>query len=150
VGPESHGELVGPALSTFSYVTTDGARTASASVSVTVQSTAQATNLTGAGLAGNNLERKDQAELLGNVPLLHSVGRRGTTLGQRAAIGRQLDQSQRSGNYVGSITLTAGQKYDIRMEYFEKGGKATATLSWSSPSQPKETIPVDVLYLEAP
>ena len=36
--------------------------------------------------------------------------------------------------------MTAGQTYDIRIEYFDRGGSATAQLSWSSPSTPEEII----------
>lgn len=46
----------------------------------------------------------------------------------------------------GSITLTAGQKYSIRMEYFENSGNAVAQLRWKSSSQAKEIIPQSVLY----
>jgi hypothetical protein len=35
----------------------------------------------------------------------------------------------------------AGQKYDIRMDYFEDTGGAVAELRWSSPSTPKQIIP---------
>jgi hypothetical protein len=41
----------------------------------------------------------------------------------------------------GTISLVAGQYYDIRMDYYENSGDAEAHLSWSSPSQPKEIIP---------
>jgi hypothetical protein len=41
----------------------------------------------------------------------------------------------------GQITLQAGQKYDIKLEYFENGGKAVCKLLWSSPSQSKQIIP---------
>jgi hypothetical protein len=46
----------------------------------------------------------------------------------------------------GTITLTAGQKYDIKMEYYEGGVTAVAKLLWSSPSQAKEVIPQSRLY----
>lgn len=46
----------------------------------------------------------------------------------------------------GSITLTGGQRYDIRMDFYENGGGALATLSWSSPSLAKEIIPQSQLY----
>jgi PA14 domain len=39
-----------------------------------------------------------------------------------------------------SIGLTAGQTYDVRMDYYESGGGATARLTWSSPSTPEEVI----------
>ncbi len=45
-----------------------------------------------------------------------------------------------------TILLTAGQKYDIRMEYYENGGAATAKLLWSSARQAKQVIPQSQLY----
>jgi glucose/arabinose dehydrogenase len=50
----------------------------------------------------------------------------------------------------GTIALTAGQRYDIRMEFYENGGLATARLSWSSPSTPKSIVPRSQLYSQAP
>ena len=47
---------------------------------------------------------------------------------------------------TGSITLQAGVRYDIRMDYFHAGGNAQAFLSWYSPSQPQEIIPTTCLY----
>ena len=41
----------------------------------------------------------------------------------------------------GTITLVAGQTYDLKMEYFENGGGAVAKLSWASPSTAKQIIP---------
>ena len=41
----------------------------------------------------------------------------------------------------GTITLSAGVRYDIRLEYYEKGGSALVQLLWSSPSLPKQIIP---------
>jgi hypothetical protein len=46
----------------------------------------------------------------------------------------------------GSIALQAGQKYAIKMEYYENTGNATATLSWSSASQAKQIIPQSQLF----
>jgi hypothetical protein len=46
----------------------------------------------------------------------------------------------------GTITLTAGQRYDITLEFYENGGGAMAKLLWSSPSQAKEIIPQSQLY----
>ena len=34
----------------------------------------------------------------------------------------------------GTITLVAGQKYDIKLEYFDFKGPASVVLLWSSPS----------------
>jgi regulation of enolase protein 1 (concanavalin A-like superfamily) len=48
--------------------------------------------------------------------------------------------------YTGTIALTAGQKYDIKMEYFENYGGASALLEWSSPSQARQVIPQSQLF----
>jgi len=48
--------------------------------------------------------------------------------------------------WSGNISLTAGTKYDIRMEYYENTGGAVARLSWSSASQAKQIIPQTQLY----
>lgn len=41
----------------------------------------------------------------------------------------------------GTINLTAGTQYDIKLEYFENKGNAQVKLYWSSKSQEKEIIP---------
>ena len=46
----------------------------------------------------------------------------------------------------GTIALNANQKYDIKVEYYENGGGALATLSWSSSSQAKQIVPKESLY----
>ncbi len=46
----------------------------------------------------------------------------------------------------GTLTLVAGQKYDIVIEYYEATGEAVAKLFWSSPSTPKAIVPQVVLY----
>ncbi|HEX2877141.1 MAG TPA: PA14 domain-containing protein [Polyangiaceae bacterium] len=46
----------------------------------------------------------------------------------------------------GSLSLTAGQKYDIKLEYYEQTGGATARLFWSSSCEPKAAIPSSQLY----
>jgi hypothetical protein len=46
----------------------------------------------------------------------------------------------------GSITLQAGQRYDIRLEYYENKGGAESRLSWSSPSQAKQIVPTSQLF----
>ena len=50
----------------------------------------------------------------------------------------------------GTITLSATQKYSVRLEYFELTGQAVAKLSWSSASQPKELIPASQLMPPSP
>ncbi|MCY3021162.1 MAG: PA14 domain-containing protein, partial [Planctomycetota bacterium] len=46
----------------------------------------------------------------------------------------------------GTITLGAGIKYDVRLEYFQGWGAAVIALAWSSPSLPREIIPQTCLY----
>jgi PKD repeat protein len=48
--------------------------------------------------------------------------------------------------WQGSIALTAGQRYNIKMEYYQNQGGAVAYLSWSSPSTTKTIIPQSQLY----
>lgn len=45
-----------------------------------------------------------------------------------------------------TIPLVAGQKVDLRMDYYENGGDAVARLLWSSPSTPKQVIPSARLF----
>ena len=45
----------------------------------------------------------------------------------------------------GTVTLTAGVRYDIRMEFYEKGGSALVQLLWSSPSLPKQILSAERL-----
>lgn len=46
----------------------------------------------------------------------------------------------------GTIVLTGGTKYDMKMEFFENTGGAVAQLSWSSLSTPKAIVPQTQLY----
>ena len=59
-------------------------------------------------------------------------------------IDRYFDQAPTE--WSGVISLQAGQLYDIRIDYFEDGGGATAQLLWSSPSVAKEIVPSTQLY----
>lgn len=43
------------------------------------------------------------------------------------------------------IKLEAGKKYDLKIEYFELGGLASAKFSWQSPSVPKAVVPASAL-----
>ena len=47
---------------------------------------------------------------------------------------------------TGAISLTAGQKYDIRMEVYENGAQAVAQLRWSAPGLAKEVVPATHLH----
>jgi hypothetical protein len=40
-----------------------------------------------------------------------------------------------------TLSLVAGQTYDLKLEFYERGGGATAKLYWSSPQQPKALVP---------
>ncbi|MEM7553097.1 MAG: PA14 domain-containing protein [Cyanobacteria bacterium P01_A01_bin.84] len=46
----------------------------------------------------------------------------------------------------GSIDLEAGQRYNIRIEYYENRGLASAELEWSSATQTREVVPSSQLY----
>jgi len=64
----------------------------------------------------------------------------------RLIIDRFVDQA--ATNHTGSIDLAAGQRYDIRLEYYENGGAAVSQLAWSSASQAFEIVPQSQLYSE--
>ena len=57
-----------------------------------------------------------------------------------------IDRWGSAATWTGSITLAADVRYNIRMEYFNRGGSARAQLSWYSPSQARQIIPVNRLY----
>lgn len=59
-------------------------------------------------------------------------------------IDRWNDNSDNEG--AGAIALTAGQSYDIKIEYYNNRGSARVSLYWSSPSQPLEIVPTSQLY----
>ena len=61
-------------------------------------------------------------------------------------INQWIDQKKEN---IGSIPLVAGQRYSVKMEFYENGAGALAQLSWSSPSQPKQIIPTSQLYTSA-
>ena len=46
----------------------------------------------------------------------------------------------------GTITLVAGQKYDIRFDFYYNYGGAAMRLLWSSPSTPKTAVPQSALF----
>ena len=54
--------------------------------------------------------------------------------------------SYQSSDRIGAINLQAGVLYDIKMEYFQGAGGASAMLSWYSNSQVKQVIPASRLY----
>jgi PA14 domain len=46
----------------------------------------------------------------------------------------------------GTITLQAGQKYDIKVDYYERTGGAVMQLNWSTPHMAQQPIPQAYLY----
>jgi hypothetical protein len=50
----------------------------------------------------------------------------------------------------GTITLVGGQRYDIRMDFFDKVVDAVARLSWTYPGQNDQVIPQWALYPSLP
>jgi predicted alpha-1,2-mannosidase len=53
---------------------------------------------------------------------------------------------QRPSEHAGEVALEAGKLYDLRMEYFENGYLANATLYWTPPRCPREVVPARDLY----
>ena len=48
--------------------------------------------------------------------------------------------------WTGTITLNAGQTYEIEMHYFDNALSAVARLLWSSASQPEQVVPNTALF----
>lgn len=53
---------------------------------------------------------------------------------------------QSTTEYAASVAMVAGQKYSIQLDYIERAGGANASLSWSSPTTPKQLIPQSQLF----
>jgi len=56
--------------------------------------------------------------------------------------------SEGSNTQSGTITLTAGEKYTISLEYVEQTGNASCMLEWMSSSQSRQVVPQIQLYTE--
>ena len=52
--------------------------------------------------------------------------------------------------YSGSLDLLPGERYDLVLEYYQHGGGAGVQLAWSAPALPRQIIPQDNLFSEAP
>ncbi len=60
-------------------------------------------------------------------------------------------QDQAATEYASQpIPLVAGQRYHIRLEWYENGAEAVCELRWSSPSTPKQVIPSGRLHPPEP
>jgi glucose/arabinose dehydrogenase len=53
-------------------------------------------------------------------------------------------------DHFGSITLVAGQRYDVRLEYYERTGDTAMRLYWQSPSQAFQIVPQRQLFSDPP
>lgn len=49
-------------------------------------------------------------------------------------------------DYSAGVSLTAGQKYDIKLDFYENAGKATVSLHWLYPGQALQVIPQGRLF----
>lgn len=49
-------------------------------------------------------------------------------------------------DYAGSVDLVGGQRYDIKVEFFNSTGGGSAVLEWNSASQLREIVPTGVLF----
>ncbi len=47
---------------------------------------------------------------------------------------------------AGTITLTAGQKYNITIDYFQGGGGSVLQMYWTAPGMPWQLVPTSQLY----
>lgn len=64
-------------------------------------------------------------------------------------IDKWVDQSATESNAVLPFNLNAGQRTNLRAEYYENGGDAVFSLSWSGPNVPKQLVPQNRLYSAA-
>ena len=55
-------------------------------------------------------------------------------------------QLQGTTSWTNAIRLQSGVRYNIRLEYFNRGGNARMSLYWYSPSQARQIIPANRLY----
>ena len=71
--------------------------------------------------------------------------------GRRVWVNNQLIIDKWTNNWstpsAGTINLTAGQKYDFKVEYFESNATANIKLEWASTQQARQVIPGSQLFL---
>ncbi len=60
-------------------------------------------------------------------------------IGGELVVDQWIDQAPTE--WSGTLPMNGGELYPVRMEYYEKGGGATARLEWESASQSREVIP---------
>ncbi len=121
-----------------------------------------ATPCAGLGNAGNwpllawalpGYNRYFYARWSGQIMPRHSEAYKFTTIsddGVRLWVGGQqvIDRWQEKGRSEdsGTVTLEAGKRYDITLEFYQNQGGAMARLFWESPSQTGEIVPSDRLF----
>ena len=103
----------------------------------------------GENISGDNFKVEWRGEVLAQFSEEYTFYT-STDDGVRLWIDEQLliDQwvPQAETEWSGKVSLTAGQRYPVKMEYFEEGGHATARLLWSSFYTPKQPIPTSQLF----
>ncbi len=103
----------------------------------------------GGGIAAETFSVRWEGEILPEFSQNYTF-RTTTDDGVRLWINDQqiIDQwvAQGATPHTGTINLTANNKVNIRMEYYEATGSASAKLEWSSSSQPWEIIPQNLLF----
>lgn len=80
----------------------------------------------------------------------HTISDDGTRLwvNNQLVVDSWIDQGPTE--HTGDITLEAGKRYDIKLEFYENGGGAVMRLLWSSLSTPTGVIPMTQLYAPTP
>jgi hypothetical protein len=102
-----------------------------------------------AELGGDNFSVRWEGQLeapASGTFTLHTVSNDGVRLwvnGKR--IIDQWNQQSRT-EHKGTIELKAGQRYNVRMEFFEAAGTATAQLAWSGPGWSRTIVPTTNLF----
>ena len=78
----------------------------------------------------------------------HTVSDDGVRLwvDDKLIIDEWIDQGATKHTSTSTIQMTAGHKYDIKLEYFQHGGAASVKLFWSAPGLAEEIIPSNHLY----
>lgn len=58
-------------------------------------------------------------------------------------------RSHRGEDAATAVKLEAGRRYDLRLEYYQRGGGANARLLWSAPGLAKQVVPTAALFPDA-
>ena len=64
----------------------------------------------------------------------------------KLVIDKYTDVSGIRDNFSAPIELVAGQRYDIRIDYYENTNRAGSRLFWNSPTTPRENIPTEHMF----